>query len=281
MRPIISTVHTANDCTVMPNSTAKTLLGGATVILPSWAKSIMAVVAKASTEVPVASIGFAPLVEVESNDLGVMPFQVFAPPTASIIGAASHTQNTAKPEVYQLNASCNGGEQMSCYGTGLVATGGTMTGFIGTNLIVSNMRPEVMAGVLAKQRRAKVGTITSTGVTANADVAGTRYNFSGGTHITELQGIAYLQAPVASKGLAGHAKYTSNEFDGVSEVKMDFNPLSGAFGTLGMSIVDGVSRLKVDVPVLPGQGQVNIQDYGYFGVVSSTAGYFCTGLIYE
>lgn len=275
MRPIISTIHTINDQTVMPNSTAKTLLGGATVILPSWAKSIMAVVTKASTEVPVASIPFLPQVDVESNDLKVMPFQVFAPPTASIIGAASHSQNTPKPEIYQMNVPCNGGEQMSIYGTGLIATGGTMTGFVGANLIISNMSPTL------PQRKAKIGTLTTSGTAANADVAGTRYNFSGGTHIVELQGVAALRAPVASKGMAGHIKYTSNEFDGVSECKLDLVPCSGAFGTLGMSYLNGVSRLPVNVPVQPGQGQVNIQDYAYFSVISSTAGDFCSGVIYE
>lgn len=281
MRPIISTVHTANDATVMPNSTAKTLLGGATVILPAWCKSILAVVAKSNVEVPVAGVSFLPQIDIESQDLTLQPFQVFAPPVANIVGNASH--NVAGPETYKMNAMTNGGEQISCYGTGLVATGGTMTGFLGVNLIVSNQRPEMpgQPGVLAKQRKAKTGTLTSTGTTANADVAGTRYNFSGCQHIVELQAIAANTTLVASKGLHGHVKYTSAEFDGPTEVKMDLKPTAGGIATTGNSYIDGVSRLPVDIPVLPGQGQVNIQDYGYFSNISSTAGYFGSGVIYE
>ncbi len=280
MTRIISTLHTANDATVMPNSTAKTLLGGATVILPAWAKSILAVSAKSGIMVPVASVGFNPQVDIESNDLSIMPFQVFAPPVAPIIGAASHSMNMSRPEIYQMNASCNGGEQISCYGTALLAPGATMTPYVGVNLIVSNERPQVN-GILAPQRRSKTGTLTGTGTTANADVAGTRYNFSGGRHIVELLGIMNGAVPTASTGFTGEAKFTSNEFAGVSAAQLDFRSLGGAFGTLGMGYLDGVSRLPVDIPLQPGQGQVNIQDYGYFSNISSSAGYFCTGTVYE
>jgi len=276
---IVSTVHTANDMTVMPNSTAKTLLGAATVILPSWARSIWAVVAKSGIEVPVAGVGFNPLLEVESNDISLTPFQVFPPPVANIVGNASH--NVSRPEVYAANIPVNGGEQISIYGTALVAPGATMTGFVGGNLVISNERPEIAPGWMAPQRHAKVGTLTSTGTTASADVAGTRYQFSGATKITELQAIANATTLVASKGFAGHAKYTSPEFKGVSEVKMDFAAIAGGIATTGNSYIDGVSRLKVEIPLLPGKGQVNIQDYAYFSNISSTAGYFGTGVLYE
>lgn len=259
----------------MPNSTAKTLLGGATIILPSWCKSIMAVVAKSNVEVPVAGVSFLPQVDIESQDLTLQPFQVFGPPIANFVGNASH--NVSKPEVYKMNARTNGGEQISAYGTALVAPGATMTPFVGVNLIISNMA--IPPGV--PQRKAKIGTITSTGTTASADVAGTRYNFSGGEHIVELQAVVGATTLVASKGFNGHAKYTSAEFDGPSEVKLDFNPIAGGIATTGNSIIDGVSRLAVDIPLLPGKGQVNIQDYAYFSNISSTAGNFATGVIYE
>ena len=275
MRPIISTIHTANDATVMPNSTAKTLLGGATVILPSWTKSIMAVVAKSNAEVPVAGVSFLGQVDIESQDLTLQPFQVFAPPIANFVGNASH--NVIKPEIYKMNARTNGGEQISCYGTALVAPGATLTPFVGVNLVISNI--PVSPGIV--QRKAKCGTLTTTGTTASADVAGTRYNFSGGEHIVELQAIAANTTLVASKGLNGHIKYTSAEFDGPSEVKMDLHPTAGGIATTGNSIIDGVSRLPVDIPLLPGKGQVNIQDYAYFSNISSTAGNFCDGVIYE
>lgn len=273
MRPIISTIHTANDSTVMPNSTAKTLLGAATIILPSWAKSVMAVSAKTGSMVPVASVSFTPQVDVESNDLRLMPFQVFGPPIASIVGNAS--QNVSKPEIYQINAPCNGGEQISVYGTALQAPGSTLTPYVGANLIVSNMSPNV------PQRRSKTGTLTVTGTTSGADVAGTRYNFSGGSHIVEVIGVLNDLVPTASTGFTGHYKLTSNEFDGVSEVKCDFRSIAGSIGTTGNGYIDGVSRLPLDIPVQPGQGQVNIQDYAYFSNISSSQGAFCTGVMYE
>jgi len=275
MRPIISTLHTQNDVTAIL-STTKTQLGGSTVILPAWAKSILAVVPKVINTTSVAAQSINGLVEVESNDLSLMPFQCFPSPVGSLLGTMNN--NVAKPEIYQINAPCNGGEQVNLYGTALVALT-TMLGWAGATLIVSNMRPTAPNGQLAKQRHAKVGSITGTGTTAGSDVAGTRYNFSGAEHIVELQAIVTPLVRAATDGMSGYLKYTSNEFDGVADVKMDFSPICGGIATVDSCYIDGASRLKgIDIPVAA--GQVNIQDYCYFGKIGS-AGNFCSGLIYE
>lgn len=270
-RPIISALHTGY--TSLGLSTAKTQLGGAAVILPSWAKSILAVKPAVNIFDPTTAEGVITSCDVESNDLSLMPFQVLPAPIAScLLGSASVQLKVNKPEIYSMGVPCGGGEQVSVYETALVANTAAPTG--GATLIVSNMP----AG--HPQRHAKIGTLTSTGVTATSDVAGTRYNFSSARHIIELQAAMIGSLVTTVRGWMGYVKYTSNEFEGVADVKMELNPIAGGQGADITQSVDGTTRQIVDIPV--SSGQVNIQDYAYFGVVSpTTAGNFVTGVIYE
>lgn len=276
---IVSTLTTQNGLTNMTGTT-KTQLGGATLILPKWARSIMALVPYALNDVSVAAISVISLAEVESNDVNLVPFQVFPAPVGSLLGTINNL--VSRPEKYQMNAPVVGGEQVNVYGTCLVTPGATLTAYMGATLVVSDT-PVVQAdGVTpAPQKRAKVGTVTSTGTTANSDVAGTRYNFSGGKHITELQAVMTPAVRAASDGIGGYFKYTSNEFVGVSDTRLPMTPVCGGIATIDTGFVDGPSRLPVDIPLAPGMGQVNIQDYAYFGLAPAGAGNFATGVIYE
>lgn len=275
---IVSTLTTANGVTNMLTTT-KTQLGGATVILPKWARSIMAVIPYAMNDTSVAAIAMITLCEVESNDANLVPFQVLPAPVGSILGTINN--NVAKPEKYQMNAPVVGGEQLNIYGTCLVTPGATLTAYMGATLVVTDSPVINPDGSQAAQKRAKVGTATSTGTTATSDVAGTRYNFSGGRHITELMGVVTPAVRAAADGIAGYFKYTSNEFVGVSDVRMPITPICGGLATTDSAYIDGASRLPVDIPLAPGMGQVNIQDYVYFGLVPAGAGNFVTGVVYE
>ncbi len=270
MRPIISTLHTANAVTNMTGTT-KTQLGGGSIILPAWCKSIFVVVPQALCDTTVAAVGLNTVCELESNDLSLMPYQVLPAPLGSLLGTINSI--VAKPEKYQVGAPCGGGEQINVYGTCLVTPGSTLTAYMGATLIVSNMQ----AGYT--QRHAKIGTVTTSGTTATSDVAGTRYNFSSAKHIIELMGNLTPTTRAAADGIAGYFKFTSNEFDGVADVKLPFTPICGGIATMDTAYIDGTSRLPVDIPVTP--GQVNIQDYLYMGLAPGAAGNFITGVIYE
>lgn len=270
-RPIVSTLHTG--FTSLGTSTAKTQLGGAAVILPAWARSIWAVVPQVVIDDPTAAEAVIASCAVESNDVSLTPFEVMPAPGTSFVGSATTGVFHARNETFGMGVPVNGGEQISVYETALVANTAAPIG--SATLVVSNMHPG------HPQRHAKIGTLTSTGTTASSDVAGTRYNFSGGTHIIELYGAIVQTTRTSNEGITGYVKYTSSEFDGVSDVRLPLNPIGGGLGTNDAGLVDGVSRQKVDIPLAPGRGQVNIQDYLFMGLAPGTAGNFVDGVIYE
>ncbi len=269
MKPIIAIEHTG--FTSLGTGTAKTKLGAANVILPAWAKSILAVIPVGVIDTVTAAQSLITSCELESDDVPINPYQVLPAPIAGLLGASGGGLFAGKAEQYAVGCPVNGGEQIAVSMTALVLN--TSAPYGGAALVISNM-PAGHA-----QRHAKIGTLTSTGTTASSDVAGTRYNFSGAKHIVELIGAVVPTTVAAADGILGYIKYTSNEFDQAVPLKLPVNPIAGGLGTLNISFIDGVSRAPVDVPVSP--GQVNIQDYLYMGLAPGTAGNFVDGVIYE
>ncbi|WP_143311646.1 hypothetical protein, partial [Candidatus Methanoperedens nitratireducens] len=256
--------------TSLGTGTAKTKMGGANVILPQWARSLLAVLPQAAIDTVTAAQSLIAQCDIESDDVPVVPFQCLTAPVAGLLGASGGALFTPKTEKYAIGCPLNGGEQIAAYLTALVANTSAPTGGVG--LVVSNMRAP------HAQRHAKMGTLTSTGTGASADVAGTRYNFSGGNRILELFGAAVPTTVAAADGIIGYIKYQSNEFKQSVPLKLPLNPISGGLGTLTIAFVDGVSRQPVSVPIP--RAQVNIQDYLYMGLAPGTAGNFVDGLVY-
>ena len=267
MRPRISILHTGY--TSLGTGTAKTQLGGSSVILPSWAKSILAVIPQVTIDVPTVSESVLPLLEVESNDVSIMPYQVLVSPINATLGATVGALNLGN-EKYAVGAPVQGGEQIDVYMKALVANTAAPNG--GCGIVVSD-RP---AG--HKQRHAKVGTLTSSGTTATSDVAGTRYNFSNAKHIVELMGMFGHGTVAAADAINAYIKFTSSEFDGISDARLPLEPIAGGLSTI-FSTCTKVARAPVDIPVF--DGQVNIQDYLYMGLAPAAAGNFLSGVIYE
>lgn len=267
MRPIISPMHSGN--TSLGTSTTKTLMGGANMILPAWAKSILAVTPQATIDVPTAAQSLLPLCELESNDVSINPFQCLVSPTGAILGVSGGATHTDENQTYAVNCPVGGGEQIAAYITALVAN--TSAPYGGVELLISNQQAPA-------QRHAKTGTLTSTGTTALSDVAGTKYNFSGAHQIVELQAFVGHTTVATADGFLGYAKFTSNEFEGVNEARMALNPIGGGLATLQVTHTR-VTRRKVQIPVSP--GQVNIQDYINAIAIQATAGNWMTGVIYE
>ncbi len=260
----------SGNTTLSTTGATKTLAGAANMILPSWARTILAVTPMASMDTPTAAQSVMPLCELESNDVNIQPYQCLGAPTGAILGATGGATHTPPNETYVVNCPVNGGEQIAAYLSSL--DDNTSAPFGGVELLLSNQP------VGAPQRHAKVGTWTSTGTTASSDVAGTRYNFSGAKQIVELQASLGHSTVATADGVIGYAKFTSNEFDGVSEARMALNPIGGGLATLQVTHAYATRR-KVQIPVTP--GQVNIQDYINLIAIGNTAGAFITGVVYE
>lgn len=256
--------------TSLGTSTTKTQLGGADIILPAWAKSILAVIPVGVIDTVTAAQSLVSKFELESDDFDVSPYQVEPAPVAGLLGASGGSLFTGKAEKYPCGAICNGGDRLRAYMTALVAN--TSAPYGGAGIVISDQP----AG--HPQRKSKMGTVTSTGTSASADVAGTAYTFTGGHRITELFGSVTGTTVAAADGIIAYMKYMSNEFVRSAPLKLPLNGLSGGLGTLTIAFVDGTSRAPVDVPI---SSPTTIQDYLYMGLAPGTAGYFVSGVMFE
>ena len=259
--------------TTLGTSTGKTLIGGVNFYMPSWARSLLAVMPTALMDTPTAAQSLIPLCELESNDFSVKPFQVLGAPTGAILGASGGAARTGPIESYIIDCPLGGGEGLSAYLTSLVAQ--TSAPFGNITLAYSN-RPS-----MAKQKHAVTGTLTSTGAATavNSDVSGTRYGFSGADSIQELFGIVAHGVVATADGIGGYIKYTSNEFEGVSDTRLPLQCIAGGLATLQVTSIPGVSRVKNVIPCTP--GQVNVQDAINMSATPNGAGVWISGVLYD
>jgi len=256
--------------TSLGTGTTKTLLGGADMVLPEWAKSIVAVIPVVNIDVPTVSESVIAKLILESDDFTVGPFEVLAAPASSCLGATV-APSIAEPEKYLVNCPVPGGAKLSVYGQALVAN--TAAPVMSCGVIVSSEPPT------GPQRFAKMGTLTSTGTTASTDVPGTLYSFSKGRKIVELFGLVTPAVVAAADALQGYIRFSSSEFSRSTPAKMQFNPVPGGLSTIFSTKLDGVTRLPLCIPLDP--GQKNIQDYLYLDLAPAAAGSFITGVIIE
>lgn len=255
--------------TSLGTSTTKTQLGGADMILPSWARSILAIITSVTLDTPTAAEGLTSTTILESDDFNVQPFEVPNQPLDSILGT-----NTAAPvsknEKYPVNCLVKGGDRLKVYGQAKVANTAAPYHMVG--VVVSDQ-------VMGTQKHAKTGTATSTGTTASSEVSGTPYSFSGGKRITELLGNVVHTTLAASSAIIGYMRFASSEFQQSSPAKLPLMPSVGLLGALGTAQVAEVSRAPVDIPLIA--GPTTISDFLYMGLAPAAAGYFQSGVIYE
>jgi len=256
--------------TSLGTGTTKTLLGGADMALPEWARSIVAVIPIVNIDVPTVEESVIAKLILESDDFTVGPFEVLASPAGGCIGATVGP-SISEPEKYVVNCPVPGGAKLSVYGQALVAN--TAAPVMSCGIIVSSEPPT------GPQRFAKMGTLTSTGTTASTDVAGTQYAFSKGRKIVELFGIVAPAALAAADAMQGYIRFSSSEFSRSTPSKMQFNPVPGGLSTIFSTKLDGVTRLPVCIPL--DKGQKNIQDYLYMDLAPAGAGSFVSGVIIE
>lgn len=256
--------------TSIGTGTTKTLIGGANLILPTWAKSIIAIIPTLTVVTPTATQSVSAKLIVESDDLKISPLELLPAPVGAILGATTSVF-IAKPERYLVNIPVEGGEQIKLYGQALVAN--TAAPYMGCSVVVSDQPPT------GPQRFAKVGTLTSTGTTAGTDVNGTSYQFTKGTKIVELVGEFLPGTVAASDGVCGYIRFESSEFAKPTPCKLPLNPAPGNLSTLIATLIPGVSRIPVDIPVK--EGPVTIQDYLRMTLAPNGAGNWVSGVIFE
>lgn len=265
----------SGNSTSLGTGTTKTLLGGtagATVYMPGDAKAILGVypVIAEITMTTVQSVSAR--LDLESGDpINIMPYEVMFPPIGAILGATANTL-TGRPR-WDLGVPLQGGEGINCYGTALVAN--AVAPEAAAYMFITNRRDDLKF----PQRHAKMGTVTSAGTTADTDVAGTKYSFSGGRRLVELYGAVLPVTIAAGDAMVGGIKFTSSEFVDSTPQELPLYPFSFGLGATGSILIPDVSRLSVDIP-LKG-GTVNIQDYLNCGILPASAAKFISGVVYE
>lgn len=248
----------------------KTLLGGADLVLPEWARSIVAVVPVVNIDVPTASESVIAKLSLESEDFNIGPFEVLAAPISSCIGATI-APFIGKPERYVVNCPVVGGSKLQIYGQALIANSNAPV--MSCQVMISSEAPT------GKQRFAKMGQLTETGVVASTEVEGTPFSISKGRRIVEIFGAVVLATTAAADAVQGHIRYSSSEFERSTPLKLQLNPIPGGLSTIFSTKVDGVSRLPVMIPL--SAGQVNIQDYLKMDLAPAATGHFITGVMVE
>lgn len=256
------------NATSLGTGTTKTLLGGANLVLPDWARSIVRVKPIVNIDVPTVSESVIAKLILESDDFNVGPYEVLAAPISSCLGATI-APFIAAPEEYPVNCPIEGG-QLKVYGQALVAN--TAAPVMSCSVTVSSAPPQ------GPQYFAKMGTLTNSGTTASTEVAGTQYQFSKGRKIVELFGALVPDTVAAADALSGYIRFNSSEFSHVAPAKLELNPCVGGLSTIFSTKIDGVSRQKVSIPVDP--GQTNIQDYLYMDLAPAATGNFVSGVMF-
>lgn len=263
----MATISKAINSTSLGTGITRTKIGSFT--LPAWCRAIIAVIPTLAEITPTTVQSVSAKLELESDSLGLKPYEVLAAPIGAGLGITFNT--FAGIEQYLVGINTKGSEVVDMYGTALVAN--TVAPEMKSTLILSDRNSPF------PQRHAKLGTLTSTGTTPDTDVPGTQYQISGAKRIVELQGLVHPKTIAAGDAVLATIKYTSAEFDVNGPLDLPLRPLSFGLGATGSMLIPGVSRLLVDMPVK--SGQVNIQDNLYCDILTAAAGSFIDGVIYE
>lgn len=229
-------------------STAKTKLGGTQVqgtsadyLLPTAARCVVAVRPKIVSTTPTLNQAVLATLKVESGDLGVKDFEVFANPIDSGLGT-NETQFQDAAPWYPLMQPCNGGEKVQFFGTAQVAN--AVAPGMSVDVLLSDTWPEGFNGRAGLAwapgfgpLQAKVAGInygggpTSSGTAANTaatdggvTIAGPRRRLLG------LYGVIVGTTPAASKPISGQFTANASEL-AINPQRFNAEPITGFLGT--------------------------------------------------
>ncbi len=272
----------SGNATSLSTTTKVEITPTAGLFMPSDAKALLAVNPRIATVLTTTVQSVGAKLDVESTDVrNLTPFEVLFPPIGAPLGTVGNT--FTGNEEYKINAPLQGGENLKAYASAIVTN--TQEPVAMVYFTVSNDNRDLIHPLTRQmmvQQHAKMSVRTSSGIARNTDVAGTKYSFSGGRRITELIGEFLPGTVAANDALIGSIKFTSSEFVDSIPQELPLLPFSYGLGVTGSVLIPGVSRQKVNIPVKP--GQVNIQDYlncSLLPAAQTAPHYFIDGVIYE
>lgn len=229
-------------------STGKIKLGGTQVyatgadyLLPTAARCIVAVRPKLILAgLPTANQAVLATLKVESSDLHMGDYEVFASPMDSGLGTAEMLLQDPAPW-WPLMQPCNGGEKMQFYGTAQIAN--TVAPSMSADILLSNYPPEGFNLGSAQWRRgygpvqAKVAGINyGGGPTATSAAAATPITDGGVTisapkkRLLCMVGVVVGTTPAAQKGISGQFTVNASELF-VNPQRFSAEVLNGFLGT--------------------------------------------------
>lgn len=247
----------------LSTSTAKTKLGGTQVfgtgadyLMPGDARGLLAVRPKMYGTTPTANQASSATLKIESADLHLGDFEVFATPLDSGLGTAENQYQDTAP-IYPTNFPCYGGERVQFYGTPQVAN--TVAIYESVDVFLSSTQGAFldavtpsMAQVIDYSRpvQGKIAGINyGGGPTSTGTAAGTQV-FDGGVNISAPQklikafyGLLVGTTPGASKPVGGQFAWTAGELV-LNPQRWNAEPITGFLGTTTASALNHLSKVE-------------------------------------
>jgi hypothetical protein len=241
-------------------STGKTKLGGTQVegtsadyILPTAARCIVAVRPKLLETTPTAAQAVLATLKVESADLGMKDFEVFANPIGSGLGTNENQMQDAAPW-YPLMQPCNGGEKVQFYGTPQIAN--AVAPLMSVDVLLSDTWPTGFSGVGGSNWSSGYGPVQAKiaginyggGPTATSTAAATPATDGGVTistprkRIIALFGLVVGTTPAASKPFSGQFTANASEL-AINPQRWNMEPQTGFLGTTTAADYDHISAV--------------------------------------
>lgn len=226
-------------------TTAKIKLGGTQIfgtgadyLLPTAARCVVAVRPKIYNLTPTTHQSVMMTLKVESSDLGMKDFEVFANPIESTLATNMQPMQDAAPW-YPLMQPCNGGEKMQFYGTAQIAN--TAAVYEEVDVLLSDTFPEGFDGSRWSPGygpvQAKVAGInygggpTATGTTAGTVATDAGVTISGPKkRLVGLFGVVVDTTPTASNPIAGQFTVNASEL-AINPQRWVTEPITGFLGT--------------------------------------------------
>jgi len=245
-------------------ATTKTQVGGADLVLPAWARSILAIRPAVANALPVTVNGLVHKLSLESEDFNIQPYEVVCAPTGPMI--TSGAIQAPESPWYPVNCPVDGGSRLKVYGQAIDDVGVT-TAFMSCQIILSDKKP-------GGQYHAKTaGVMTPTGA-VGIYTPGTAYTITGGHTLEELYGVLMVDG-VTAQGSMGYFEYRSNDFDDPTPLKLPTNPIAPGKTDGGVNM-NGLARAKVEVGMLS-----PCKIVGSTTLADVSAGDFITGVLYR
>lgn len=278
--------------------TAKTKLGGTQVfntsanyVMPGDARSIVAVRPKIYGTTPTANQAIMVTLKIESSDLHLGDFEVFANPIDSSLGTASSLYQDAAPW-YPCNFVAAGGENVQFFGTPQIAN--TVAVYMSVDVLLSDTPYASCASVhpqydyvldYSQPVQAKIAGINSTGGPTSTGTAAATATADGGLTIAGPQklikgfyGVVVGTTPAASKEIAGQFAVNAGELV-LNPQRWNAEPITGFLGTTTAGALAHISKMEgVNIRLKSPSKPINTFA---LDIAITTAGNFEVGYLYQ